>query len=213
MKNTDFKFLTSDESVRDLNAYKAISNILSKMIRSGAFRLGTGYCISMSDMLKTALAHVDIDSKLVEVQTTLTVFDVDPPDVQFIGYPGEVQPGEIDTHVVVVTNTNPPFLIDASIQHRLPINTYAVVEPIPLRRDDHHQLINKKYDEYNISLTYTQKKKQSVPMMHHDSIVDRISLDNKFKRDIEYLKWLNYIGITISCFSLINVALKIFGYW
>ncbi len=213
MKNTNFKFLTSDKSVQELDSYKAITNILSQMIRSGAFRLGTGYCISMSDMIRTALGHVGIESKLVEVQTTLTVFDVNPPNVQFIGYPGEVQPGEIDTHVVVVTNTNPPFLIDASIQHRLPVNTHAVVESIPLRRDDHYELINKRYDEHNISMTYQQKKKQSVPMMHHDSIVERISMDNKFKRDIEFLKWLNYIGITVSCFSLINVALKLMGYW
>jgi hypothetical protein len=131
----------------------------------------------------------------------------------FIGYPNMIKPGEIDTHVVVVTSTVPAYLIDASIANRLPPNKFAVVEPVKFNSDNQFSLVNVNHEEFGLKVTYQEKKSQSASYQHQKSIVERIEMDTKINNDIQILKQLNYIGITLGTFSLINVIFKILGYW
>lgn len=213
IQSTNFNFLTADKSCKNDETYKTISELLSDMVKGGVITLGTGYCLSMADMIRTALKHRGIDSKLVDCQATLTYDGKHAKGNLFIGYPNVSNPGEIDTHVVVVTSTNPSYIIDASISNKLPRNTFAVIEPIKFNSDNQLTLANARYEEHGLKITYHQKKIQSASYQHQKSIIERIEMDQKINQDIQTLKTLNYIGICLSMFAFVNVIAKIFGWY
>ncbi len=207
------EFMTSDLACKTDPNYIVISELLSEMVRTGSIFLGSGYCISMSDMVRTALKHRGMDSKLVDCQATFTDIKNGPKGNSFIGYPNVMHPGEIDTHVVVVTSTTPSYLIDASLSRKLPNNRYAIVEPIKFNSDNQLTLVNASYDDLGLKVTYQQKKVQVAGYHHQQSIVERIEMDRKIAADIQLLKTLNYIGICLGTFAFLNVFAKLLGYW
>lgn len=213
MNLQNFDFLTADEKCKSDSTYQTIQQLMSDLVRSGAITLGTGYCLSMADMIRTALKHRGIDSKLIDCQATLSYTKDSTFGNMFIGYPNIASPGEIDTHVVVVTSTTPAYLIDASIANRLPHQKYAVIEPIKFNSDNQLTLINVNHDEYGLKVTYQQKKMQVASYQHQKSIIERIEMDQKINKDIEILKILNYIGISLGMFAFLNVIAKIFGWY
>jgi hypothetical protein len=202
-----FEFLTADDTVKNSREYRAISEVLSQMIRSGVFNLGAGYCISMSDMVRTALRHRGIESRLVECQLTLTYHASSPPDIRFIGFSDVVNPGEIDTHMVVVTDTEPAFLIDASISHRLSPNFPAIVEPLTVGKfDNQYDLVTQHYPQGNITVSYRQKLIQHVSAAYQESILERIKTDHRIFQNLGLLKMLIAIALTISTLNALRGA-------
>lgn len=206
-----YEFMTADKACRSDPNYITICEMLTEMVRTGSIFLGSGYCISMSDMVRSALKHRGIDSKLVDCQATFTDVKNGPKGNSFIGFPNVINPGEIDTHVVVVTSTTPSYLIDASMSRKLPDNRYAIVEPIKFNSDNQLTLVNASHDDLGLKVTYQQKKVQVAGFHHQQSIIERIEMDKKISSDIEFLKILNYIGIAMGAFAMINVFAKIFG--
>ena len=202
MKTHDFNFLTSNDKAKDLEVYKEISSLLSKMVSSGILSLGAGHCISVSDMIRTALSHRGIKSKLVEVKTTISDFHSFPPDVKFVGYEEIKNPGEIDSHVVVVTETTPCFLIDASIPHLLPQGVFAVVESIDVKQG--LELINSKFKAHQLAISYIQKEQQKIPYVHGDSIINRIETDKRIFKGLGWLKVIVIVALTISTLNFIR---------
>ena len=210
----NFNFLTSDESCKRDPNYQAICEMLSQMVRNGSIFLGAGYCMSMSDMVRSALKHRGIDSKLVDCQLTFTELkDGNAVGNGFIGFPNVMNPGEVDTHVVVVTSTSPAYLIDASLSKRLPEGRIAIVEPVKFNVDNQFGLVSCTYNDIGLKATYQQKKTQIASYQHQMSIVERMETDRKIQEDIKFLMRLNYIGISLSMFALINVMLKAIGFW
>lgn len=207
-------YLTSDPSCKEDPNYKTIIQLLDEMVNTGSIFLGAGYCISMSDMVRTALKHRGIDSKLIDCQATFTnIRNGYARGNGFIGYPNVVNPGEIDTHVVVVTSTTPAYLIDASLSKKLPNGKIAIVEPVKFNSDNQLTLISCSFEDVGIKATYQQKKMQIAGFHHQQSIVERIEMDKKIQADIQLLKTLNYIGISLGAFAFLNVLGKLFGYW
>lgn len=203
----NYEFLTADETAKKSREYHIITDVLSQMIRSGVFGLGTGFCISMSDMVRTALRHRGIESRLVECQLTVTYHASMPPDIRFVGFDNIVNPGEIDTHMVVITETNPPYLIDASISHRLPQDRPALVEPLESGKfGNRSDLMNRYYGDHLISLCYQQKLQPHVGMSHQESIVERIKTDHKIFRSLGLLKTLIAVALTISTLNALRGA-------
>lgn len=190
--------------------YSTIASVLTKLSRHGVIVMGVGNCISMSDIVRTALKHKGIESRLVEVSATFTLYDKQPSALRFIGFDEVTNPGEIDTHVVIITETETPYLIDASIMHYLPTGVPVLVEPIVKKfTNDPRILIDSDFQDYKIKVTYLQKRKQSVPVLHQESIIERIQTDEKIFKSIDYLTKLNYVGIVLGIFALINVVVKI----
>lgn len=195
-------FLTSERVDRTDQTYVTISEVLTRMAKSGIFELCGGYCISMSDMVRTALKQRGIESKPVEVTLTITYHSHTPADTVFVGFNEVGNPGEIDTHVILVTDTTPPYIIDASIPHRLPKGILAVIELITAADD--MKLIDRRFRPTNISMIYEQKTRQIVPMHHQESIIARINTDRKIFKNLGYLKILIILALTISALNLIR---------
>ena len=202
MKETSYDFLTTDTTNKEDQNYIVICQVLTKMVKAGVFNLCAGYCISMSDMIRTALKQRGIDSMMVESTLTITYFENEPPDIYFVGFSDMNNPGEIDTHVVLITNTVPAYLIDASIPHRLPNASFAVVQPIHPTRN--FELINCKFDSQKIGVLYEQKKIQHIPSHHQESIIERIDTDRKIFTNLGYLKLLIILALIIGGINLIR---------
>jgi len=202
LNESAYNFLSTEDVNKKDETYVIITEILTKMIKSGVFHLCAGYCISMSDMLRTALKQRGIDSRLIEATLTITYHNTVPPDVTFVGFSDINNPGEIDTHVIVITDTVPSYMIDASIPHRLPEGTYAVVQPIKIKKS--FEILDQRFNSVNISMLYEQKKTQHVPLHHQESIVERIQTDRKIFKNLGFLKILIIIALTIGGLNFIR---------
>ena len=214
MENIKFQFLTSNNETKSHKDYQKISDLLNDMIHSDAIALGAGFCVSLCSMVKLGLKQRGIESRMIECQLTLSYKSQEKITTGFIGFSDVRQPGEIDTHIVIVTETDPPFLIDPSISHRLPNQFPAIVEPISNLKNKELILLDQDFVDAKLHIIYQEKIKQTLPQSHQMSILDRIKTDKKITDDIRYLKTLNIVGIIISIFALLNVIaniLKLYG--
>ena len=104
----------------NLDYYIKIKEIIDDLIHSGILRFGSGYCLSMSDVILKLLHKEGINAQLVECN--LMVMMKSPPGLILVGYKGfmdnTLNSGQkIDNHVVCITKTKIPILIDLSISH------------------------------------------------------------------------------------------------
>lgn len=206
--------LTSDTTLLNEENYKKVTALMNRLAQNGLIAMGTGYCISMSDLIYVSLKHINIPSRLVECQATVSYIDEQGiPRTKVIGYDGyKPVEGQIDTHVVVVTETIPPLIIDATIGYVLPYGLPVLVDKI--EQGSNKILADLSYSEHGgLQITYQEKLFQKLPFAHQTSILDRIETDDKIFKEMSLLKRLNYIGIGVSIFALINVVIKVSGFW
>jgi hypothetical protein len=203
-----FNILGDTSEIRDSKEYKIIAEVITDMIRSNALSFGTGHCVGMSQMIQTALKIRGIKSKLIECRLSICYNSFSPPRIDFIGYDEIANSNEVDTHVVVVTESKIPILIDASISHRLPQDYPVVVQNIS--NSSSELICEVDHRETAIKMLYEEKKNQRVAIAIQQSLMDRIEADIKILESIQFLKKLNYIGIAMATFAFLNVVGKIF---
>lgn len=203
------------ERLQKSSEYRKIAQLIQRLYQSGVIRMGAGWCISMSDMIYTLLKQQGIESRLVECQMIMIKTDRDGGIHPItVGLSSNImQEGLADTHLVVVTVTDPPMIIDASIGHLLDIDTAVILaeclsEP---RLDRVFAEFKTETSEGGLALTYQEKLKQTVPISHQTSVIDRIITDQRIFDSIRTLKVLNYIGISLSMFAVVNVLGKMLG--
>lgn len=190
---------TSDDvELESKDYYKKIVSVIEQLWKDGVIQRSGGYCLSVSDMVQKLLKFHGIESRLLECN--LMFLDKDPPQMRLVGYDGikEAQDDklELDTHVVCVTETEIPILIDLSIAYL----TGSKVRYI-CKRYEPNQTNNIEYNIGTTSWIYQEKENSRVPSLHRKSISDRIKLDiqveNNFKR-------INYFLIGLSLLSSLN---------
>ena len=198
------RIITTNKDIIHSADYKAIERSINRIIDSGAIHLSARQCISASDMMYISLLHQGIKSHLVECQLTVTYPNRDSAQVAYIGFDEDSpQEGELDTHVVCVTDTDPPMLIDTSISYLLPTGRLAVIAGV---ENGPNGIISTSITDI-VCLTYQEKIIQKIPMAYQTSILDRIETDRVVRNDIELLKKLNYIVIFLSLFSILIYGL------
>ena len=198
------RIITTNKDITHSADYKAIERSINRIIDSGAIHLSARQCISASDMMYISLLHQGIKSHLVECRLTVTYPNQDSAQVAYIGFDEDSpQEGELDTHVVCVTDTDPPMLIDTSISYLLPTGRLAVVAGM---ENGPNGIISTSITDI-VCLTYQEKIIQKIPMAYQTSILDRIETDRVVRNDIELLKKLNYIVIFLSLFSILIYGL------
>lgn len=201
-------FLSTKSEFNNSETYKKICKVIKKLDRAGIIRLASGYCLSSCDIIQTALKHESINCRLVECSCTISNKDT----IWAVGYEQVINPGEIDTHVVIITDTNPSFLIDASIGHKIGGVIVDVLPKTEIVGND-KILADYYFIDDQLKATYIEKKFQRMPYLHQSSILNRIEMDNTIFKEIRYLKYLNYIGISLSSFAVIAVINQIFRWF
>lgn len=153
-------------------------------------------------MLHALLLQNNIMSHMVECQVIIS--HTESKRLVFIGYDGPTDGKVVDSHVVLVTATKIPMIIDVSIGHKLPKH-YQVIVDVAANKDKNCLA---QIDHKDVVLTYEEKQTNNIPLIHQRSITDRIATDTKIFNDMRLLKILNYIGIGISGFAIINTVLN-----
>jgi len=200
-------FLTSNPNVVNDPDYKTICEAISHLDRMGLIQRSTGHCMSICDIIQKLLTQYKIKSYLVEVK--VLIFPTDSQRLYPIGFDEETKnTSQIDTHVVVVTDTSTPFLIDASVGYRLPKPFKVIIDSAD---KDGYGLFNINHPECKI--TYEQREGYKLPKLHQEYILDRIGSYRKMTDDINFIKMLIYVSIILSLFAFINVMAKILGLW
>lgn len=161
-----------------------------------------GNCIGASDIVQNLLSFYGIESRIVECQLFAIKENKDIKEFCFVGFNAiGLNPANVDTHVVVVTLTEEPLLIDASIGHLLHDNLKIVIKKLDPEIND----IISKFVIDDISLTYTNKKNIKLPALHQKSLIDRLNDERTFKEKVSFIsKTVIFLG----AFSLINFCLN-----
>jgi hypothetical protein len=196
-------FITEDAALSSDRTYIKVMETVKKLWDSGVIQRGSGFCIAMSDMVYTLLRREGIDCEMVECK--LTVLSCNPPGLFLIGHENQVNNPQvdIDTHLVVITRSDIPMLIDLSIGNLLPGQVPYIVERAGGKEPD--QLADVKVKDSN--WIYQQKETTSkLPLLHQRSFVERIKTDNKIVKNINFLKILIVVALVISTVNAIRGA-------
>jgi len=200
-----------DNDVTKNKEYQTIVKILSRLIESGVTKMGEGYCISVSDIIFNLLTQYGIKCHLKEVK--LSILDQKTKFTNMVGHETTFTPNSyksVATHVVVVTDTEIPILIDASIAHKLPEGKQVVMQ----KAENLGNRVLCNFEFANFGFIYQEKIDGiGIPQLHQMSILDRIGTDKRIFDTMKQLKMLNIIGIVLSAFALINVFAKVFLDW
>lgn len=200
--------ITTSDILQHNDDYLKVKEIVESLIESGLSKMGEGYCISVSDILFNMLNQNGIKCHLLEVQ--MSAVDNINNETYMVGFNTTFQQNShtrVSTHVVVVTDTEIPMIIDLSIAHRLPHGYQCIIDKAINEGDK----VLCKVEFRGWSYIYQEKKDGiGIPQLHQISILERIDTDKKIFEEMKQLKMLNIIGITVSIFALINVILKIF---
>ena len=193
-----------DPELENYPEYKKVLAVIEMLSNANMLRTFNGSCIAASDIIVTALAQVGIESVPVECQMVFSLPGPDPEQrkFMFVGYDSITFPGEVDTHVVVVTKTRIPMIIDASIGHLLPNNFPVIVGRIDKDTpQDKIAELNIKGAEFN----YMQKKNLRLPTLHQKTLLDRLREEYKIKNSIQLLK---KIVLAIALIGTVNFVLN-----
>jgi hypothetical protein len=194
-----------DNSVVTDPQFQIVKQVIDSLWESGIIQRGAGYCLGMSDIMQKMLEARGVKSDIVECK--LLVLKKNPPGIHLIGQDkiftdGNVDSGKtkIDTHVVLITKTKIPMLIDTSIGHISPNIPYVCGAV----NGKNHTLA-----EYNIDdseWVYLKKPVEVLPELHQKSLLERIRTDFEVAHTLKLMK---YIVIGLIGMSVINFTLNI----
>lgn len=198
------KFITTDEELRADKEYREVFKIIENLWNLGMIQRGAGFCLSVSDTLQKILKANGIDSKLIECELIITTNN--PPTLNMVGqdYNEVVSDAQINCHVVCVTNTKIPMLVDISVADYGEKLTGIPFVCERLVSNDNADLCEAKYG--NCSYFYNKKPTPILPDIHQKSILDRIKTDKKIFSDLSRLYMLLYILMGISSINFIRGA-------
>jgi hypothetical protein len=189
--------------VTETEYYQKVKYLVDGLNSSGMLENGSGYCLSMSDIVHKLLHKEGIKSRLVECSLMVTLKN--PPSLYLMGYPG-FNANNFDsekmlqTHIVCVTETEIPILIDLSISH-IDKNIPFICAPI-IKKEKHTNI--SEYDFETSTWTYQEKVDTELPKLHQRSILDRIIQDNKIENQIDFIKKLIILALSVSSLNLIR---------
>ena len=184
--------------------FQTITKIVNEAKQSGLISKGSGYCFSMSDIILKLLYKEGIKSKLVECSLMVTYKN--PPGMYLMGYPGFNQNNYdadtmMQTHIVCVTETEIPILIDASIAH-IDKNVPFICAPLNSKED----LTLGNYDFPTSNWIYTQKLDTDLelPKLHQKNILNRIKTDAEVQKKINLIQKLIILALTVSSMNFVR---------
>jgi hypothetical protein len=207
---------TQNAKLKETQDYKTVVALLTRLLEAGIIGIGQGYCISMCDMIYTLLLQQNIKCRLVECQVAIT--QPQSGHIELIGFDlaqTKNAINEILTHVVLVTDTEIPMIIDPSISHKLPPEVQVIVDAV--NGTENRVIASIKHP--TVSLVYQEKEKLQLPILHQKSIVDRIQTDQAIFKNITFLKYALLILFIVSSSNALRgfydyyTTFVAHGYW
>lgn len=196
------RFQTDNEALLNNPEYQIVQETVLQLWEGGIIQRGRGYCLSMADIIHNLLKQKNIKSRIVECK--LSVVGIDPPGLLLVGHDGlnkvQQSAAAIDSHVVCITDTEIPMLIDLSVIGVRPEIPWILESLTP------QTAAPDVIAEYNFGASrwlYQNKLGSRIPQQHQASILDRFKTDQQVSRSIRSLKLLIVVAI---CISLLNAG-------
>lgn len=193
---------TLDNQLRLTDDYQTVMGVIKHLMDTNTLMYGQGYCLSMCDILYTLLKQKGIKSRLVECKLTVTSYN--PPFLHIVGAEDERNRGHgnLDTHVVLITDTEIPMIIDASIGNIAGGSQQYIVERV---NGCDVETIAEHVIE-GVTWLYTLKVNHRIPRVHEQSIIERMGTDRTIFKNLHWLKILVAVAIAISTFNAVRGA-------
>lgn len=185
--------------------YQIITRVLQELWNRGLLQRFDGECIAAADILQHALQQSGISSRLVEVQ--LSIVSEDPRSGMvwhFVGFNNNFVTQGIDTHMIVITETETPWLLDLSIAKTLGGESPWVIEPLI----DNSDLHIAKYQIERCQLIYHPKQNIKLMGLHQKTLLERISSDQHMSKWVQRLIAISIVGLALGLINAVfNVSL------
>lgn len=186
--------------------YNKIVDLVEKLNQDNVVERLAGNCIGATDIFQKMLNNIGIESTIVEVELMITYLDSETPEFYFVGFDNLNFPGQVDTHLVIVTKTEIPLLIDLSISNYFPSRNQPIIQQV--LNDQSEKILG----EYivrssrgnlieHVKLNYGYKKNIRLPHLHQKNLAARIMDEQKITKDFKLLRSLIIIAIA---FGLVN---------
>lgn len=192
---------------------EAIKNVCADLGNSEwPIRLA-GNCIAASDIVQSMLYDQGVDSEIIECTLTIGGYDIpNQPAYAFIGYDKidgvTKNPSGIDTHVVVITKSEPPMLIDFGVRHRLDATHNHVC--VEVNSVDPRIITEAKLG--NLNLVYRIKERIKLPAIHQKSLHQRATESQETHDKLSYLdKMLKFVAGAALINFVTNIAILVFN--
>lgn len=199
---------TYDLELSNSSEYKIIEQCLQMLEKNQVLDKFSGNCIAASDLISTMLHQHGIESSITECQALLKKDIRGQENIDFVGF-GVVNsdnPNWVDTHVIVITKTKIPILIDLSLGYIMPPGHPYIVEKI----NSLDPSIIAEYEFDKCKITYQPKQQVRWPSLHQKTIVQRIKDDEKIKSKVSFLQIITMIGIGIGVINFLMNSILIY---
>lgn len=186
--------------VEKTSYYKKVKSLVKIFEESGMVFRSIGHCMAISDLVQKLLLEQGIESELVEC--TLTVICRDPfNNVQFLGHDTNIQKSDnlVETHIVCITKTEIPILIDLSIGYITKKVSYVVFPIFEELVSNSDNIITLDFGHSN--WIYNKRVNSNFPELHEKSILKRINTDIKIENQINVI---NKIIIAVCVITSLN---------
>lgn len=190
--NLETSLKSSDDPLLKTPEYHKVMEVLQSLKSTQLIKTFHGNCIAASEIMQSMLAQVGINSKMVEVQLLITRHGP-KEEFLFVGFDNNEFSGQVDTHMVVITQTPQPMIIDLSIAHVLPADRCYLVESVNPTENSLSQ-----HRIENLTLVYQQKRIVRFPSIHQKNLVERIIEDQAFRKQFVKLNWLVFLGLSLA---------------
>ena len=200
------KFYSIDDKLEAHPNIKNITACLDRLCASDTIDRLPGNCISACDIIQNMLSFYDTQSKIIECQAMVIKENEAVKDFCFVGFNNvNVTNNTVDSHVVVVTNTEPPVLIDAAVGHLLPKDEQIVVKVL----DNLDPTIIGEFKIRDLTLTYHHKKNIRLPNLHQKTLIERFRDEQELRNKVSNLQKFLYIllGIAVYNFFANNILI------
>lgn len=171
----------ADENLKKHPQFKKIEMTLDNLCKDSVVERLAGNCVSACDILQNMLSFYDVDSKIIECQMMAVKENSTMKEFCFVGFDRAVENDGLDSHVVIVTQTDPPILIDASVGHLLPKDDQVLIKIL----DNLDPEIIGKFVVDDITLTYHHKKNLRLPHLHQKNLIERIKDEKNLQKKIK----------------------------
>lgn len=191
--------------VKNTEYFKKIKSTINLIESTGTLYRSCGFCIGASDLLFNMLKIKGIKSKLVECN--LTVLFKENSEITFVGQENsnDFDPSlDFPTHVVCITETEVPFLIDLSISHIDKSIKYIFHPLAPEFTKFDKNILSLEFD--TSIWTYNERNYNTFIELHENSILNRISTDVRVNKEIKLLRSLVILISVVSSLNFIRGA-------
>jgi hypothetical protein len=189
--------------------FKAVQQLIAEMDADGAIARFQGACLPASEVIQAILHARGIKSRLLECTALVVNSPSNGNNIEFIGFDALVplQPNETDTHMIVLVEAEQPFIVDASIGHKMGSHKYVVVAP--LDATDPELIAEASFKQ--ASVAYRVKKNLRFNTVHQKTLAERLETERKVQTELRSVNSVVKIAIALGLGNLLlNLTLLAF---